>query len=255
VTAPDARPAQAGGARLSEALVHRKQLVRDLGDMACIGCRANTCPACKLAAEITNQLYVAEAERDHWKRVAGHVREQAEQQQARAEEAEAEAHNYAADYDRRGERLWRLAAKAGHVPCESDNDATAEMVVAAALDSDTALAAAYAEGRRDALAEAERRLPALTEGTDRAGTKTWQPHDREVYSLAIEEAQAALAALRAEADPGEVLGAEGVGTGAGEGAPRQDTGSAWVTRSADCPEAPAQAHPLRADPGEREAKP
>ena len=37
---------------------------------------------------------------------------------------------------------------------------------------------------------------------------------------------------------------EGVGTGAGEGAPRQDTGSAWVTRSADCPEAPAQAHPL-----------
>ena len=40
---------------------------------------------------------------------------------------------------------------------------------------------------------------------------------------------------------------EGVGTGAGEGAPRQDTGSAWVTRSADCPEAPAQAHPLAAD--------
>lgn len=37
---------------------------------------------------------------------------------------------------------------------------------------------------------------------------------------------------------------EGVGTGAGEGAPRQDPGSAWVTRSADCPEAPAQAHPL-----------
>lgn len=42
---------------------------------------------------------------------------------------------------------------------------------------------------------------------------------------------------------------EGVGTGAGEGAPRQDTGSAWVTRSADCPEAPAQAHPLA--PSER----
>ena len=37
---------------------------------------------------------------------------------------------------------------------------------------------------------------------------------------------------------------EGVGTGAGEGAPRQDTASAWVTRSTDCPEAPAQAHPL-----------
>lgn len=37
---------------------------------------------------------------------------------------------------------------------------------------------------------------------------------------------------------------EGVGTGAGEGATGQDTGTAWVTRSADCPEAPAQAHPL-----------
>jgi hypothetical protein len=33
-----------------------------------------------------------------------------------------------------------------------------------------------------------------------------------------------------------------VGTGAGEVAPGQDTGSAWVTRSTDCPEAPAQAH-------------
>jgi len=32
----------------------------------------------------------AEAERDHWKRVGGHVREQAEAQQARAEQAEAE---------------------------------------------------------------------------------------------------------------------------------------------------------------------
>jgi len=37
---------------------------------------------------------------------------------------------------------------------------------------------------------------------------------------------------------------EGVGTGAGEGATGQDTGTAWVTRSVDCPEAPAQAHPL-----------
>jgi hypothetical protein len=37
---------------------------------------------------------------------------------------------------------------------------------------------------------------------------------------------------------------EGVGTGAGEGATGQDTGTAWVTRSTDCPEAPAQAHPL-----------
>lgn len=39
----------------------------------------------------------------------------------------------------------------------------------------------------------------------------------------------------------------GVGTGAGEGASRQDTGAAWVTRSADCPEAPAQAHPRPLD--------
>src|SRR5690606_20389897 len=43
--------------------------------------------------------------------------------------------------------------------------------------------------------------------------------------------------------PGETTTGEGVGTGAGEDAPRQDTGSAWVTRSVDCPEAPAQAHP------------
>lgn len=40
---------------------------------------------------------------------------------------------------------------------------------------------------------------------------------------------------------------EEVGTGAGEGATGQDTGTAWVTRSADCPEAPAQAHPLGPD--------
>lgn len=40
---------------------------------------------------------------------------------------------------------------------------------------------------------------------------------------------------------------EEVGTGAGEGATGQDTGTAWVTRSTDCPEAPAQAHPLGPD--------
>ncbi|MGB4345786.1 MAG: hypothetical protein WBJ21_05250, partial [Burkholderiaceae bacterium] len=40
---------------------------------------------------------------------------------------------------------------------------------------------------------------------------------------------------------------EGVGTGADEGAAGQDTGTAWVTRSADCPEAPAQARPLGPD--------
>ena len=43
------------------------------------------------------------------------------------------------------------------------------------------------------------------------------------------------------------IDSEGVGTGAGEGATGQDTGTAWVTRSADCPEAPAQAHPLGPD--------
>lgn len=47
---------------------------------------------------------------------------------------EAEAHDLAHDVDRARERLWRLAAKAGHVPHESDNDATAELVVTAALD-------------------------------------------------------------------------------------------------------------------------
>lgn len=54
-------------------------------------------------------------------------------QRARAERAEAEAANLEADYDRRGERLWRLAVKAGHAPSESDNDASAEHSVASAL--------------------------------------------------------------------------------------------------------------------------
>lgn len=49
------------------------------------------------------------------------------------------------------------------------------------------------------------------------------------------------------ADRGEV------GTGAGEGATGQDTGTAWVTRSTDCPEAPAQAHlPAPTPPAETE---
>jgi hypothetical protein len=38
-----------------------------------------------------------------------------------------------------------------------------------------------------------------------------------------------------------------VGTGAGDGATGQDTGTAWVNRSTDCPEAPAQAHLLGPD--------
>lgn len=56
---------------------------------------------------------------------------------SRAEAAEAEAHNVQADYDRRGERLWRLAALTGYAPTESDNDATAEHVIASALGSAT----------------------------------------------------------------------------------------------------------------------
>lgn len=50
------------------------------------------------------------------------------------------------------------------------------------------------------------------------------------------------------------IDSEGVGTGAGEGATGQDTGTAWVTRSADCPEAPAQAHPLGPDVAEHDPR-
>src|SRR5690349_5500292 len=41
-----------------EVLAQVKRAIRDLGDMACIGCRANTCPACGLAAEVTAQVHV-----------------------------------------------------------------------------------------------------------------------------------------------------------------------------------------------------
>lgn len=41
-----------------EALTEVKVLIRDLGDMACIGCRKNTCPACGLAAEVTSRIHV-----------------------------------------------------------------------------------------------------------------------------------------------------------------------------------------------------
>jgi hypothetical protein len=55
--------------------------------------------------------------------------------------------------------------------------------------------AADAEAR---LAAAIERLTALTEGVDRVGTAKWDERDRNTYSLAIEEAQAA---LRAALDP------------------------------------------------------
>lgn len=49
---------------------------------------------------------------------------------AEVDEAQAEAMNVGHDYDRRGERLWRLAALAGWTPGnEADNDATAEFYV------------------------------------------------------------------------------------------------------------------------------
>ena len=49
---------------------------------------------------------------------------------AEVDEAQAEAMNVGHDYDRRGERLWRLAALAGWTPGnEADNDATAESYV------------------------------------------------------------------------------------------------------------------------------
>ncbi len=35
-----------------------KTLIRDLGDMACIGCEKKTCPACGLAAEVTNEVHL-----------------------------------------------------------------------------------------------------------------------------------------------------------------------------------------------------
>jgi hypothetical protein len=54
--------------------------------------------------------------------------------EAKAEAAEAEAHDVGHDYDRRGERLWRLAVKAGWRPGNpAENDATAEMWIADAL--------------------------------------------------------------------------------------------------------------------------
>lgn len=72
--------------------------------------------------------------------------------------AQCEAADLGHDYDRRGERLWRLAAKAGWVPGNSaDNDAIAELYVADAL------------AERDRLAAAMARVEALAEGAAYAG--------------------------------------------------------------------------------------
>ncbi len=88
-------------------------------------------------ATLRERVRVVEGERDAWKTTASDTRKWAlaeiDKADARAEAAEAEVSNLEADYDRRGERLWRLAGKAGHVPSESDNDATAELVITDAL--------------------------------------------------------------------------------------------------------------------------
>ena len=68
------------------------------------------------------------------------------------------------------------------------------------------VAEADRRGAERALRSAADDLPALTEGADRNGTATWRQHDRDVYSLAIEEAQAA---LRARADRTGAGGGEG----------------------------------------------
>lgn len=96
------------------------------------------------------------------------------EERGRAERAEAEAHDAQADYDRRGERLWRLAALAGHEPHESDNDATAELVVTEVL-TDAQRAIGVLRRERDALAATVERVRALvawpvgrpTNGVDR----------------------------------------------------------------------------------------
>ena len=74
------------------------------------------------------QAIADQAEQDmaHWVRECGDA-------ERRAERAEAELSNMEADYERRGERLWRLAAKAGHEPSESDNDASAELTIETTL--------------------------------------------------------------------------------------------------------------------------
>jgi hypothetical protein len=86
----------------------------------------------------------------------------------------------------------------------------------------------HIEQLRDARDRAERRVERterLLDGWEQDG-----PDDPAIHLL-IQRVREALDESRGE-----------VGTGAGEGAPGQDTGSAWVTRSTDCPEAPAQAH-------------
>jgi hypothetical protein len=52
-------------------------------------------------------------------------------------------------------------------------------------------------------------LPNLTEGPDRIGTAKWSEHDREVYSLAIEEAQQVVRAVLDKHAGEQAQGGEG----------------------------------------------
>lgn len=76
--------------------------------------------------ELRSQIGIEVRARQEWESNAAEA-------EGRIEAAEAELSNVQADYDRRGERLWRLATAAGHEPNPADNDATAEQSVADAL--------------------------------------------------------------------------------------------------------------------------
>lgn len=67
------------------------------------------------------------------------------------------------------------------------------------------IVAARVEAAVDALAD---RLPELTEGKHREGTAHWPEHARDTYSLAIEEAQAAMRAALASATAPQGEGGE-----------------------------------------------
>ena len=94
---------------------------------------------------------------------------------AEVNDAQAEAHNAQADYDRRGERLWRLAALAGWTPGnEADNDATAELYVRERLAEVDALTA-----RAEAAEQAVRRVRTMANGWLRLSLQAIDPDVRE----------------------------------------------------------------------------
>jgi hypothetical protein len=99
------------------------------------------------------------------------------------------------------------------------------------------------ERERDEAREAVERVTALVEEWEidgrRVGYDGHEQHENDLLAATV--VPALTTALAPTTEP------EGVGTGAGGGAPRQDTGSAWDNRSEGCPEDPAQAHPLTLD--------